>query len=273
MKLSCSRVVLLVLLSSVIAAAQSQPVGDPYKPVLDRLQAITTIPLENWGQTAADVSHGEAPGPQIPAKAVLGVGSKFGLPVWLYSSVEVPKRLNGYGLDGAWLRLHLDVDSNHEINVSVFANGNMIARTDGEGQVPITLTKAAQPGQKYMFAVRVLATGGVGCCGGELSASLARAEILVEWPTDRPTGKTSHPDPGVFRQEVMAAELLIAAYPDGKAERQQQLDAAVKAVDLGALDHGDQATFDASLRAAQGKLDVLRPYMKQFTVKAVGNSR
>ena len=70
----------------------------------------------------------------------------------------------------------------------------------------------------------------------------------------------------------MAAQLLIAAYPDGKAERQQQLDAAVKAIDLGALDKGDQAAFDASLKASQAKLDALKPYMNQFTIKAVGNS-
>ena len=87
-----------------------------------------------------------------------------------------------------------------------------------------------------------------------------------------PARRHDRPDPAILRQEILAAELLIAAYPDGKAERQQQLDAAVKAIDLGALDKGDQAAFDASLKAAQAKLDALRPYMKQFTVKAVGNS-
>ena len=46
----------------------------------------------------------------------------------------------------------------------------------------------------------------------------------------------------------------------------------MKAIDLAALDKGEQAAFDASLKAAQGKLDVLRPYMKQFSVKAIGNS-
>ena len=46
----------------------------------------------------------------------------------------------------------------------------------------------------------------------------------------------------------MAAELLVAAYPDGKAEREQQLDAAVKAIDLNALDDADQKAFDASLK-------------------------
>ncbi|HVP53995.1 MAG TPA: glycoside hydrolase family 38 C-terminal domain-containing protein [Candidatus Eisenbacteria bacterium] len=82
----------------------------------------------------------------------------------------------------------------------------------------------------------------------------------------------TRPDPAILRQEIMAAELLVAAYPDGKSQREQQLGAAVKAIDLGVLDKGDQAAFDASLKAAQAKLDPLRPYMKQFSVKAVGNS-
>ena len=37
---------LLVAFSSLFAAAQTQTPADPYKPVLDRLQAITTIPAE-----------------------------------------------------------------------------------------------------------------------------------------------------------------------------------------------------------------------------------
>ena len=105
----------------------------------------------------------------------------------------------------------------------------------------------------------------MGCCGGEANAQLSQAQLLIEPPASRP-------DPAIFRLEVLSAEPLIVAYDDGKAERQQQLDAAVKAVDLAALDSGDQQAFDNSLRAAQTKLEVLRPYMKQFSVQAVGNS-
>ncbi len=75
-----------------------------------------------------------------------------------------------------------------------------------------------------------------------------------------------------MRLEILSAEPLIAAYLDGKAEREQQLDAAVKAIKLDALDKGDQQAFDASLREAQSKLEILRPYMKQFSIAAVGNS-
>ncbi len=46
----------------------------------------------------------------------------------------------------------------------------------------------------------------------------------------------------------------------------------MKAIDLKALDDADQKTFDASLRASQAKLDALRPYMKQFSISAIGNS-
>ncbi len=167
---------------------------------------------------------------------------------------------------GSRVSLDLNVGGNTGILISVFVNGNMVARGDGDSQVPITLTQNAQPGQKLLIAVRVLAIGHgrlLRRAAGDASSTRHRC---CSTPPD------TRPDPTILRQEIMAAELLIAAYPDGKAERQQQLDAAVKAIDLGALDKGDQAAFDASLKAAQAKLDALRPYMKQFTVKAVGNS-
>ena len=65
---------------------------------------------------------------------------------------------------------------------------------------------------------------------------------------------------------------MVTAFPDGKAEHEAILEASAKAVDLNALDHGDQDAFDASLRQAQSKLDTLRPWLQQYTIRAVGNS-
>ena len=65
---------------------------------------------------------------------------------------------------------------------------------------------------------------------------------------------------------------IVTAFPDGKAEHEAILAASAKAVDLSALDHGDQDAFDASLRQAQSKLDTLRPWLQQYTIRAVGNS-
>jgi len=263
MKLSV-RVILSVLFSSLFAIAQEQP-ADPYKPVLDRLEASTTVPLDGWRLTDAQLPHGETPGAALASAKPLKFGEKFSLPIWVYREIEFPADAAGYAVAGSKLALAVKADTNTGVIFTVFVNGNMVARGDGDSQVPITLTQSARPGEKMLVAVHVVPSGGVGCCGGAPEMHVSFAVLLVTPPETRP-------DPSILRQEVLAAQLLVAAYPDGKAQRQQQLDAAVKAIDLSALGKGDQAAFDASLRAAQAKLDVLKPYMKQFTVKAVGNS-
>jgi alpha-mannosidase len=252
------------LISSFAFAQSSSAPPDPYKPVLDRLQSITVIPLLTWQAHAADLPHGEDPAintsdwQQVKAKEDWK-GSR-----WLRLTSEVPAQLNGYSLHGARISLDLHVSSDDAIQISVFSNGNMVARTDEDGQVPITLIENAQPGQKLVLAVRVLDSGGGGCCGGD-STRIEHAELSIQPPPDRP-------DPALMRLQILSAEPLIAAYPDGKSEREQQLGSAVKAIKVAALDQGDQLAFDASLRDAQTRLDMLRPYMKQFSIAAVGNS-
>ena len=45
----------------------------------------------------------------------------------------------------------------------------------------------------------------------------------------------------MLRIEILAARPMIAAYEEGRAERQHQFDAAVKAIDFSPLDKNDQA--------------------------------
>jgi alpha-mannosidase len=265
MQRSSVLVVLVIFLATIFTQAQQQSPADPYKPVRDGLQAITIMPLDTWRVIVTDLPHGETPAGALAEAKPIALKQNLPLPVWLYESIEIPKALNGYSVNGSRVSLHLNFNTNQGILISVFANGNMVARGDGDSQVPITLTQSAQPGQKLLIAVRVASSGTVGCCGGPPETNLSAASLVFD-PGE------SRPDPTILRQEIMAAELLIAAYPDGKSERQQQLDAAVKAIDFAALDKSDQAGFDASLKSAQAKLEVLRPYIKQFSVKAVGNS-
>ncbi len=256
---------LFLLFVSTFALGQSPTAPpDPYKPALDRLQSITTIPLPSWQTHAADLAHGEDPTLNASDWQPVKVKEDWQGSRWLRQAFEVPAQLNGCSLQGATISLDLHVSSDDAIQISVFANGNMVARTDEDGQVPIALIENAQPGQKLVAAVRVLDSGGGGCCGGN-STRIEHAELLIQPPPGRP-------DPALMRLQILSAEPVIAAYPDGKAERQQQLDAAVKTINIAALDHGDQQAFDASLREAQARLDVLRPYIKQFSIAAVGNS-
>src|ERR1035438_2529786 len=217
-----TRCFLFFLLVSCFTFAQSPATPpDPYKPVLDRLQSITAIPLPAWQAHAADLPHGEDPALGISDWLPVTLKEDWKGSRWLRQTFEVPAQLNGYSLQGARISLDLHVSSDDAIQVSVFSNGNMVARTDGDGQVPITLIENAQPGQRLVLAVRVLDSGGGGCCGGD-STRIEHAELQVQPPPDRP-------DPALMRLQILSAEPVIAAYPDGKNERQQQLDSAVKA--------------------------------------------
>ena len=145
--------VLVVLLTAACALAQTANAPpDPYKPVLDRLQSITAIPLAVWQTHAGDLAHGEDPAlspadwQSVEAEAKTGEGSR-----WLRQTFEVPAQLNGYSLQGSRIALDLHVGSDDAIQISVFSNGNMVARTDEDGQVPITLIENAQPGQKLIL--------------------------------------------------------------------------------------------------------------------------
>src|ERR1017187_5812479 len=189
-------ILLLFIAASAFAQSASAP-PDPYKPVLDRLQSITVIPLPAWQAHAANLPHGEDPtlgtSDWQPVKAKEDwKGSR-----WLRLTFAVPAQLNGYRLQGARISLDLHVSSDDAIQISVFSNGNMVARTDEDGQVPISLIEKTQPGQKLVLAVRVLDSGGGGCCGGD-STRIEHAELQIQPPPDRP-------DPALMRLQVLSA--------------------------------------------------------------------
>jgi len=99
----------------------------------------------------------------------------------------------------------------------------------------------------------------------QVETRISSSRLLIDPPPSRLS-------PALLREEILAVRPLIAAYPEGKTEREQQLDTAVKAIDFSALDRGDPIAFDASLRQAQSRLAVLRPWLQQFSIRAVGNS-
>ncbi len=180
MKRLAAAFVLFFFLSSALAVAQTQPPADPYKPVLDRLQAITTMPLDSWKVIGSDLPHGETPSGSLAEAKPVALKQNFQLPVWLYKSVEVPPALNGYSVSGSRVALNLNIGGNTGILISVFVNGNMVARGDQDSQVPIAVTQSAQPGQKLLIAVRVLPSGTVGCCGGPPETRIESASLGVQ---------------------------------------------------------------------------------------------
>jgi alpha-mannosidase len=228
---------------------------------LDRLESLTTLPLSEW-RFHADVPHPEDSSLNDSGWEAVKVGDKWStgsrvLRRW----IEIPEKINGYAVRGGRAKLDLSFDfmwnNKGPVMISVFSNGSLVSRGDDDMQQPIPLTENAQPGQKFLIAVRIDAP--------DVETQFHHAQLSIE-------PATSRPDPAMLRMEILAARPMIVAYEEGRAEWQQQLDAAVQAIDFSPLDKDDQAGFDASLRQAQSKLQSLNPWLKQFTVRAVGNS-
>ncbi len=251
----------LVAVNFVSAQQPSQKTSDPYQATLDRLQSLSALPLPEW-RFHADVPHPEDPSLDDSGWETVKVGDKWStgsrvLRRW----IEIPQKINGYVVQGARAKLDLRFDFNWNnkgpVTIAVFSNGSLVSRGDDDMQQPIPLTENAMPGQKFLIAVRIDAP--------DVETEFHHAQLSIESPANRP-------DPAMLRVEILAARPMIAAYEEGGAERQQQLDTAVKDIEFSPLDKNDQAGFDASLRQAQDKMQSLNPWLKQFTVRAVGNS-
>jgi len=241
--------------------APSQKTTDPYQPTLDRLESLTVLPLSEW-RFHDDIPHPEDSSLDDSGWKTVKVGDKWSIGSRVLRRwVEIPERINGYVVQGARVKLDLRFDfawnNKGPVTIAVFSNGSLVSRGDDDMQQPIPLTEKAQPGQKFLMAVRIDAP--------EVETQFHHAQLSIE-------PAASRPDPAMLRMEILAARPMIAAYQDGRWQRQQQLDAAVKAIDFSPLDKGDQAGFDASLSQAQRNLQPLNAWLKQFTVRAVGNS-
>ena len=233
------------------------PPEDPFTPVLQHLESLITMELPDW-RYHADISHPEDPKVADSDWPTVREGEKWeNGPRVLRRWVEVPDKVHGYSIQGARVDMNLAIRSRDAVVITIFSNSSVVYRGDEDMQQPIPLTENAQPGQKFLVAVRILA--------GDVETEIFESKLTI-----RPA--SSRPDPSILRMEILSAEPVIAAYEEGKTERQAQLESAVSAIDFSALDRGDQAGFDNSLRQSQAKLEALKPWLQQFKIHAVGNS-
>ncbi|MBZ5653757.1 MAG: alpha-mannosidase [Acidobacteriia bacterium] len=255
MKPSIACVLLVVSVLTVPSLAADAP--DRYKPVLDRLESFAILPVADW-RFHADVPHPEDPTLDVSAWETVKVDEKWSAGSRVFwRMIEIPDKLNGYSLQGASVKLDVTFDSDGPLMISVFSNGGLVYHGTDTSEQPVPLIQSAQPGQRIVLAIRLDAT--------ETPTRIQRSRLLIEAPSNRPS-------PNLLREEILVVRPMIAAYAEGKADREQQLDAAVKTIDFAPLDRDDQGAFDESLRSAQRKLESLNPWLKQFTIRAVGNS-
>ncbi len=267
--------ILVCVISSFSQTTQKAEPSDPYKAVLDRLQSLTTQTESPW-RFHTDIPHPEDPAVNDSDWGVIAVKNVSGLEGnneseerWIGTRVfrrwiQIPEKINGYAVENSQVKLDLRFQSRPSSIiastriVTVFCNGVAAYHGNEDDIQPILLSAKAQPGQKFLVAARVVAND-------DIESEFFHSELIIDAPLTRP-------NPGRLRMEILSARPIIAAYEEGKAEREQQLDAAVTAIDFSPLEKGDQAGFDASLRQAHAKLEQLKPWLQHFTIRAVGNS-
>ncbi len=223
---------------------------------LDRLNSLQTLPDGAWRLHEGDVAHGESltlddsSWQTVQAKSKAGKGA-----VWYRRTIEIPKDLHGYDLTGTDVGFRFRAYANGPMPEILYFNGRRVALGDDLEQVQ--LFSGAKPGDKVLVAVKLLPTVD--------DKTFDHVEMKITFAPARP-------NPEDLREELVSAgSLLPSLTPDAEANH-KSLTAAVEEINLKALDGGDQAAFDASLRKAQATLEALRPTLQQATLHLTGNS-
>jgi alpha-mannosidase len=268
LKLRCKLLVLFVIAGALLFAGSARAqrgnemtraaalLPPDLRNVVDRLGSLHELPAGVWKIHSGDLAHGEDANLDDSDWQPIAVGTKApSEAVWFRQTVQVPETLNGYDLTGAriWFEIHLN--GNGPMPEILYFNGRRVAL--GEDLEPVVLFDKAKPGDKIVVAVKALHTVDTKTFRG--------VTLRVDYADGRP-------NPEDLREQFLTAALLIPTLAPGDASRPQQLNAAIAAVDLAALDAHDQAKFDASLKNAQSKLELLKPLLDQATYTLDGNA-
>jgi len=267
LKPTCKRVLLLTLSGALVFAGRAVAQrGEMFRATLllpsdsrvvaERLAGLRELPAGTWKLHVGDVAHGEDVNLDDSSWQTVAVGEKApNEAVWFRQTIQVPETLNGYDLTGARIWFDFNVNGNGPMPEIFYFNGRRVAL--GEDLEPVVLFDKAKPGEKVTVAVKVLHTVDTKTFRG--------ATMRIDFAEGRP-------NPEDLREEFLSAALLLPTLAPGDAPKLATLNDSIHAVDLAALDVHDQAKFDASLTAAQAKLDTLKPLLTQATYHLTGNA-
>ena len=226
------------------------------QPVLTRLAELNELKAEDWRFHLGDLAHGEAMNLDDTSWQTTHAGSEAPKDaVWYRSAITVPTVMHGYDPTGASIWFSFRASSREDVPEIIYVNGKRVAL--GADLEPISLTENAKPGDRFVVAVKLLATS--------KPKKFEGAILRVDYAQNRP-------NPQDLASEILSAAALIPALSKNPTADQAVLAKSIAAIDLGALDAGNQQRFDASLQAAEHEMDALRPMMQQATFHESGNA-
>jgi alpha-mannosidase len=268
LKLRCKLLVLFVIAGALLFAGSARAqrgnemtraaalLPPDLRNVVDRLGSLHELPAGVWKIHSGDLAHGEDANLDDSDWQPIAVGAKAPEEaVWFRQTIQVPETLNGYDLTGARIWFQIQLNGNGPMPEILYFNGRRVAL--GEDLEPVVLFDKAQPGEKVTVAVKALHTVDTKTFRG--------VTMRIDFAEGRP-------NPEDLREQFLTAALLVPSLAPGDASRPLQLNTAIAAVDLAALDAHDQAKFDASLKNAQSKLEILKPLLDRATYTLDGNA-
>ena len=246
--------------SYALSAAQAVPSITLLQPedqaIVARLGELNHLPQGTWRVHPGDVAHGESvdlddsswpaaqPDSDYPSDAI-----------WFRQWIQIPATLHGYDLTGSRIWFQLIAHAHGATPEIIYLNGRRVAM--GEDLEPVVLFDQTHAGDKALVAVKLLPTMG--------EKHFTGTDVHVEFSASRPS-------PDTLQDEFLAAAQFLSSPAGDPSADETTLSAAIRDVNLKALDASDQPAFDASLRAAQSRLEALRPLLKQATFLETGNS-
>ena len=236
------------------------------RAVVERLLSLGQLPAGTWKMHTGDLAHGEAVSlDETDWQPVALMAKAPNDAVWFRQTIQIPDTLNGYDLSGARIWFQFHAEANGPMPQMIYFNGRRAAM--GEDLEPIVLLDDAHPGDKVVIAVKLMHTVDVKTFRG--------ATLNIDFASGRP-------NPEDMAQEFLSASVLLPTLAPGDQSKLDTLSAAIAAVDVASLDsamtaNGDartqaQTKFDASLKAAQTRLETLRPLLETATFHMTGNS-
>src|SRR5665213_2813163 len=210
----------------------------PAVAVVDQLAELNNLPAGQWRVHTGDIAHGESTSLDDAAWPLTGTNKNFPAEaVWFRQWVEVPASLHGYDLTGARIWFDFSASANGAVPEIIYFNGRRVAL--GDAMESIVLFENAKPGDKVLVAVKLLATAD--------AKHFGNATMKIDFADGRPS-------PEDLRQEFLSAAALLPVVSTDLKIDQATLNRAIDAVNLKALDAGNQHDFDGSLKAAQATL-------------------
>ena len=226
---------------------------------LARLAQLSELPAPAWRYYPGDLPHGEEPAlddsgwPLAGGLTELPAGT-----VWLRSTIQIPQSNHGYDLTGSQVSFDLRVRAEGGIQQILYFNGRRVAL--GTSLEPVVMFDDVHPGDKVLVAVKLLPTSGPKrFMGSEEPLQMSR----------------TRPNPQVIHDEAISAAFLLPAVSNNSrdsTDSMEKVEAAIKSINFAALDAGNQAGFDDSLRQTQARLTELKPLLQKANIHAAGNA-